>query len=88
MADRFPDYDVLAKRNSQSWNAKTREVIDERQALQLPEDVLTPTQLATLRAVVRRLCPDPAGRARDRVDAAMQIGQSVRIPVHVFSLSG
>ena len=51
VADRFPDYDVLTKRDSQSWNDKTREVIDERLALQVRDGVLTPTQLATLRQV-------------------------------------
>jgi hypothetical protein len=62
VADRFPDYDVLAARDTLSWNAKTREAIDERLALQVPEGVLTATQLATLETVVRRLCPDPEGR--------------------------
>ena len=63
MADRFPDYDVLAKRDTPSWDAKTRAVIDERLALQVPDGILTATQLATLRLVVHRLCPDPEGRA-------------------------
>jgi hypothetical protein len=62
VADPFPTYDVLAKRDSESWNDKTREVIDERLALEVCEDVLTATQLATLRVVVERVCPDPAGR--------------------------
>lgn len=62
MAERFPDYDVLAARDTLSWNAKTREVIDERLALQVPDGVLTATRLATLRMVVHRLCPDPPGR--------------------------
>jgi hypothetical protein len=60
--DPFPTYDVLAKRDSESWNDKTREVIDRRLALQVRDDVLTPTQLATLRLVVKRVCPDPEGR--------------------------
>jgi hypothetical protein len=60
--DRFPDYDVLATRDSPSWNDKTREVIDERLALEVPDGVLTATQLATLRIVVRRICSDPPGR--------------------------
>lgn len=63
MRDRFPTYDVLTKRDSPSWNDKTREVIDRRLALQVAEGVLTATQLATLRALVRCLCPDPPGRA-------------------------
>jgi hypothetical protein len=62
MADRFPGYDVLAKRDSSSWNDKTREVIAERLALPIAEAVLTPLQLATLRKLVTRVCPDPAGR--------------------------
>jgi hypothetical protein len=60
--DPFPDYDVLAKRDSLSWNDKTREVIDQRMALQVPEDVLTPAQLATLSTVLQRICPDPPSR--------------------------
>lgn len=62
MAERFADYDVLAGRDTLSWNAKTREVIDERLALQVSDGVLTATRLATLRLVVHRLCPDPVGR--------------------------
>jgi hypothetical protein len=62
VADRFADYDVLAARETLSWNAKTRQVIDERLALRVPEGVLSATRLATLRMVVGRLCPDPAGR--------------------------
>ncbi len=62
MADRFPGYDVLSARDTLSWNAKTREVIDERSALRMPDGVLTERQLATLTALVRRLCPDPPGR--------------------------
>ena len=53
MADRFPDYDVLAKRDTPSWNPQTRKVIDERIATAEPE-VLTPEQRATLRRVVGR----------------------------------
>ena len=62
MAERFPDYDVLAGRDTPSWNPKTREVIDQRLALQVPDGVLTSTQLATLRMIVRRVCPDPPAR--------------------------
>jgi hypothetical protein len=58
----FADYDVLAARDTLAWNARTREVIDERLALQVPEGVLSATRLATLRTLVGRLCPDPDGR--------------------------
>ena len=62
MADRFPTYDVLAKRTTLSWNDKTRAVVDHRIDLHVPEDVLTQTQLATLHKLVQRVCPDPPGR--------------------------
>jgi len=62
VAERFAGYDVLAARDTLSWNAKTREVIDARLALQLPDGVLSPVRMATLRVVVERLCPDPPGR--------------------------
>lgn len=63
MSDRYAKYDVLAKRGSPSWNDKTREIVDERLALEVPAGVLDDRQLATLRAVIERVCPDPAGRA-------------------------
>ena len=62
MADSYPNYDVLAKRDTPSWNGKTREVIDHRLALEVPEGVLTERQLATLRTIKARICPDPEGR--------------------------
>ncbi len=62
MADSFPKYDVLAKRDTPSWNDRTREVIDHRLSLTVPPDVLSATQLATLRRVVARVVPDPADR--------------------------
>jgi len=60
--DRYSEYDVLAKRDTQSWNPQTRDVIEQRMALAIPEGVLTERQLATLRAVKDRLCPDFPGR--------------------------
>jgi hypothetical protein len=62
VAERFPGYDVLAGRDTPSWNAKTREVIEKRLALQVQDGVLTPAQLATLQVIVHRVCPDPPGR--------------------------
>jgi len=64
MADRFPDYDVLAKRNTPSWNAQTRAVIDERLALASRDDVLTPDARATLAYLIDRVVPQPVGRPR------------------------
>jgi hypothetical protein len=62
VAERFPSYDVLAKRYGPSWNAATRAVIDERLALTVDEAVLGPARTATLRALVDRIVPQPAGR--------------------------
>ncbi|MBO0750119.1 MAG: gluconate 2-dehydrogenase subunit 3 family protein [Porphyrobacter sp.] len=62
MADRFAGYDVLAGRDTPSWNPATRKAIDRRLALQVPDGVLAPAQLATLHKVLHRLCPDPPGR--------------------------
>lgn len=64
MADRFPDYDVLAKRDTPSWNPQTRAVIDKRLALGSRDDVLTPDTRATLAFVIDRIVPQPAGRPR------------------------
>jgi hypothetical protein len=62
MADRYPDYDVLAKRLGQSWNPITRKVVGARIALRERSDVLDEARLAVLRAVVERLAPQPEGR--------------------------
>ena len=62
MADAFSAYDVLAKRDTPSWNERTRDVINKRLALAIAENVLGDTQLATLRVIVARVCPDPPDR--------------------------
>lgn len=63
MVDRFPDYDVLAKRRSPSWNDPTRAAIAERIALTDDGDLLEPGQRSTLRAITERIVPQPHGRA-------------------------
>lgn len=62
MADRFPDYDVLAKRDTLSWNDRTRDVIDQRLALGDREG-LDEALRRTLVALVDRVAPQPEGRA-------------------------
>lgn len=63
MAERFPGYEVMSKRDTPSWNAQTRRVIDGRLALD-PErhDVFTDDEWATLKAVCARLLPQPPER--------------------------
>lgn len=62
MTDRFPGYDVLAKRDTPSWNAQTRAVIDARLSLTELDSMLGPTRTTTLRAIVDRIVPQPLGR--------------------------
>jgi len=62
MADRFPDYDVLTKRDTPSWNAATCEVIDARLRLGEATGLLTAAQIATLRALAERIVPQPEHR--------------------------
>lgn len=62
MSNRFPGYDVLAKRQSPSWNEKTRRVIDARIALPRDPRFLSPDEFITLDAICRRIVPQPADR--------------------------
>ena len=52
MSDRFPGYDVLAKRDTPSWNEQTRRVIEARLAID-PErhDFFTDQEWPTMRAI-------------------------------------
>jgi hypothetical protein len=59
---RFPGYDVLAKRNTPSWNMQTRRVIDARLALAREPRFFTADEFATLEAVAARLVPQTASR--------------------------
>jgi hypothetical protein len=72
MTERFPGYDVLAKRDTASWNEQTRRVIDKRLALD-PEhhQVFDDAEWATLKAVCARLLPQPAERRRPVPVAAL-----------------
>jgi len=72
MADRYPGYDVLAKRNSPSWNQQTRRVIDARLALDATEHrFFSDTQWPTMLAVCARIVPQPKSRNRPAPVAAL-----------------
>jgi len=71
MRRRFPDYDVLAKRDTPSWNEATRRVIDERLQICDKPQFLTDDEWLTLRAVCHRIVPQPPGRTRPIPVAAM-----------------
>lgn len=62
MSGRFPGYDVLAKRQTPSWNETTRRVIDARLALPREPRFLAPEEFRTLDAICGRIVPQPADR--------------------------
>jgi hypothetical protein len=72
MADRYPGYDVLNKRDSVSWNDQTRAVIDQRMAID-PERhaFFTDEEWLTLRAVCACIVPQPPDRGHPAPVAAM-----------------
>ncbi|MCJ2099775.1 gluconate 2-dehydrogenase subunit 3 family protein [Methylobacterium sp. E-046] len=61
--DLYPGYDVLAKRDGPSWNAKTREVLEERLAIG-PETrrFFDEAEWSTMTALAERIVPQPADR--------------------------
>ena len=59
---RYPGYDVLAKRQTPSWNEPTRRVVDQRLAVSREPRFFTEAEYATLVAVCGRILPQPAGR--------------------------
>lgn len=64
MPERYPGYDVLNKRRSPSWNAKTREVVEQRLAEAAgPPRFLTPEEFACVAALADRIVPQVSGRA-------------------------
>ena len=62
---RFPDYDVLSKRLSPSWNDKTREVITHRLAVGGEPKFFTADEFQTVQALAARIVPQPASAAAD-----------------------
>jgi Gluconate 2-dehydrogenase subunit 3 len=65
---RFPTYDVLDKRNSPSWNDKTRAVIEKRLRQVTDRRFFSEAEWQILAAVCDRLIPQP-----DRPDAPVPI---------------
>jgi len=62
MRERYPGYDVLAKRHSLSWNDATRRVIDARMSGPREPRFLDPAEWKTLDAIYSRIVPQPADR--------------------------
>ena len=61
---RYPGYDVMSKRDTLSWNDKTREVVDARLAVEARPVFLSPDEWRTLEALCDRVMPQPEGRPR------------------------
>ncbi len=59
---RFPDYDVLSKRLTPSWNEKTREVVTRRIAIDPEPKFFTREEFETVRAIADRIVPQPPTR--------------------------
>jgi hypothetical protein len=62
MTERYPGYDVLAKRRTPSWNEQTRQVIDHRLAITREPRYLSPELFKILDAVCARIVPQPDDR--------------------------
>ncbi len=77
MAERYPGYDVLAKRNTPSWNEATRRVIDRRLAVSREPRSLTPEEFAILEAIADRITPQP--RHRPPIPVAALIDEKLTI---------
>ncbi|MGN6789627.1 MAG: gluconate 2-dehydrogenase subunit 3 family protein [Rhodanobacteraceae bacterium] len=57
MPDRYPGYDVMAKRDTPSWNDATRQVVDARLAIVDAPKFLDQHQWLTLRAICDGIVP-------------------------------
>jgi hypothetical protein len=60
--ERYPGYDVLAKRNTPSWNEKTRQVIDQRLSVPREPRFFTAEEFATVVAIAARIVPQRGDR--------------------------
>ena len=62
MSERYPGYDVLAKRHTPSWNEKTRQVLDERLAMPREPRYLSQAEWLVLESICDRIVPQPRTR--------------------------
>ena len=67
MAERYPGYDVLAKRHTPSWNEQTRRVIDQRLAMPREPRFFSRARMAALwRRSATASCRSPGPGRRFR----------------------
>ncbi|MGH8227451.1 MAG: gluconate 2-dehydrogenase subunit 3 family protein [Steroidobacteraceae bacterium] len=62
MSERYPGYDVMAKRWTPSWNAATRRAVDRRLAVPREPRFFSAAEWQTLGAVCDRILPQPPDR--------------------------
>ena len=62
MSDRYPGYDVLDRRWTESWNRKTREVVDRRLTVHPGPRFFDEAEWRTLKALCARILPQDANR--------------------------
>ena len=74
---RYPGYDVLSKRDTASWNDKTRDVIDARLSVQPRPVFFSAAEWRTLEALCARVMPQPA--ARPPVPLAAYVDQQLLV---------
>ena len=72
MSNRYPDYDVLRKRQGPSWDEPSRQVVDRRLAVPRENVVFSTTQRRTLEALCDRIVPQPKDRPPIPVAALVQ----------------
>ncbi len=78
MRDLYPGYDVLRKRNTPSWNAQTRAVIDKRLAVDPDAHrFFNDAEWLCLRAICDRITPQPAERRAGHVPVAALVDQKM-----------
>jgi hypothetical protein len=79
MPERYPGYDVLNKRNTVSWNDKTRQVIDRRLAIDPNRHLFfTDEEWPTIRAACDRIVPQTVARPR-RVPLAAMLDEKLHM---------
>ncbi len=74
---RFPDYDVLSKRQGVSWNDKTREVIAQRLSIGPQPKFFTADEFLTVLASADRIVPQP--RTGSRIPVAALVDHKLHL---------
>jgi hypothetical protein len=73
----YPDYDVLAKWNSPSWNEQTRAVVATRIGKVPVRRFFDELQYQTLEAVCERVMPQPERSVKDKVPIAAWLDDKI-----------